>query len=84
MPPPQPQAGMPPTSFITDEISQIYDKIIREIEVNHLPTLALGPPNNPQLVQTHGLLEAVRLAANSRQEAAAQNLLTKVLCVLLD
>ena len=64
---------------MNDDITQIYEKISREIEHNHLHTMTLGgAPNNPQVLQIHGLLEAVRVAASSREVVAAHALLQKV------
>ena len=56
-------------TYATDEITQIYDKIAREIE-QHL-RLAISPPNSPQVQALRGLLEAVILARNSREIVTA-------------
>ena len=70
----------PMASYATDEITQIYDKIAREIE-QHLQSV---PPSNPQVVQLHSLLEAVLLARNSREIVTALALLKKVWACGLD
>ena len=64
---------------MTDEISQIYDKIAREIE-QHLHTV-MAPPSNPQVQTLHSLMEAVIVARNSKEIQTAHALLQKVCTV---
>ena len=61
----------------TDEITQIYEKVGREIEQN-LQNLMM-PPSNPLIAQLHQLLEAVVMARNSREVNSATMLLTNPL-----
>ena len=68
--------------FATDEITDIYNKLAREID-NHIHTV-MAPPSNPQVVALHKLLEAVILARNSREVVTALALLTKAVEGLLD
>ena len=63
-------------SYVTDEITQIYDKIAREIE-QHLHTV-IAPPTNPQVQTLHSLMEAVIVARNSKEIQTAHALLQKV------
>ncbi len=63
-------------SYATDEITQIYDKIAREIE-QHLHTV-MAPPSTPQVQALHSLLEAVVVARNSKEVSTANALLQKV------
>ncbi|KAI8491153.1 CCR4-NOT transcription complex subunit 1, partial [Branchiostoma belcheri] len=69
-------------SFATDEITQIYDRIISELE-QHLHAI-LAPPTNQQVAAMHSLLEAVILARNSREIVTALALLQKAVEGLLD
>ncbi|CAH1270308.1 CNOT1 [Branchiostoma lanceolatum] len=72
----------PMPSFATDEITQIYDRIISELE-QHLHAI-LAPPTNQQVAAMHSLLEAVILARNSREIVTALALLQKAVEGLLD
>lgn len=69
-------------SPFTDETTQIYDKLINELEI-----LAHGlmPPNNPHAVALHSLIEAVVLTRSTREVSSAMVLLQKVsifICIL--
>ncbi|KAJ8302566.1 hypothetical protein KUTeg_018962 [Tegillarca granosa] len=70
-------------SISLDEISQIYEKIAREME-QHLQHLIGIPPGNPLVGQLQGLLEAVALARNSHDIAAARALIQKAVEALLE
>ena len=61
---------------MTDELSQIYEKIAREIE-QHLHSL-IAAPNSPQVIALKSLLDNVLLAHNSRDVVSALQLLQKV------
>lgn len=62
-------------SPFTDETTQIYDKLISELE---LLTHNLMPPNNPHVVALHSLIEAVILTRSTREVSSAMALLQKV------
>ncbi|KAJ8302562.1 hypothetical protein KUTeg_018958 [Tegillarca granosa] len=70
-------------SISLDEISQIYEKVAREME-QHLQHLIGIPPGNPLVGQLQGLLEAVALARNSHDIAAARALIQKAVEALLE
>lgn len=59
-----------------DEISQIYDKVVAELENYIRGTMA--PNSNLQVATLHSLHEAVHLARNSREIGIAIALLQKV------
>lgn len=62
-------------SPFTDETTQIYDKLISELEIL---THNLMPPNNPHVVALHSLIEAVILTRSTREVSSAMALLQKV------
>ncbi len=69
-----------------DDISQIYDKVVREIE-QHIHALMNPPPqsSNPHLTTLAGLMEAMYLArSNPRDVTTAQGLLQKAVEGLLE
>ena len=66
----------------TDEITQIYDKMARDIE-QKLRSI-VTPMMNAQVVALHNLLEAVLVARNSREIVAALVLLQKAVEGLLE
>lgn len=70
-------------SLSLDDISQIYEKIAREME-QHLQHLIGIPPGNPLVGQLQGLLEAVALARNSHDIAAARALIQKAVEALME
>ncbi|CAH1779661.1 unnamed protein product [Owenia fusiformis] len=76
------QGGKGQPSFTTDEITQIYDKIILEMEV-HLRAV-MANPTSPQVAVLHSLRESVLLARNSREIVTAVALLQKAVEGLLD
>lgn len=61
-------------SPFTDETTQIYDKLISELE---LLTHNLMPPNNPHVVALHSLIESVILTRSTREVSSAMALLQK-------
>ncbi len=69
-------------SYVTDEITQIYDKIACEVE-QHLHAIMV-PVSNPLKASLHGLMESVLLARNSREIVTALALLQKAVDGLLD
>ncbi|KAG8177929.1 hypothetical protein JTE90_000793 [Oedothorax gibbosus] len=73
-PPPlnRPVAIMQP--YAADEISQIYDKLISELEILLHNVIA---PGNPHLTALHNLLEAVLVARSNREVTSAVALLQK-------
>ncbi|KAK2193621.1 hypothetical protein NP493_11g11020 [Ridgeia piscesae] len=66
----------------TDEITQVYDKMAREIE-QKLRSLVV-PIMHPQVAALHNLLESVLVARNSREIVAALVLLQKAVEGLLE
>ena len=66
----------------TDEITQIYDKMAREIE-QKLRSIIV-PIMNQQVAALHNLLESVLVARNSREIVAALVLLQKAVEGLLE
>ena len=66
----------------TDEITQVYDKMAREIE-QRLRSLVV-PIMHPQVAALHNLLESVLVARNSREIVAALVLLQKAVEGLLE
>lgn len=62
-------------SPFTDETTQIYDKLISELEIM---THNLMPPNNPHVVALHSLIETVILTRSTREVSSAMVLLQKV------
>jgi CCR4-NOT transcription complex subunit 1 len=74
--------GKPVPTYVTDEITQIYDRIARDIE-QHLHAI-IAPPGSAQVAVLHSLLEAVLLARNSREIVTALGLLQKAVEGLLD
>ncbi|KAK3085676.1 hypothetical protein FSP39_006989 [Pinctada imbricata] len=71
-----------PVPMHSDEITQIYEKVGREIEQT-LQSFML-PPTNPLIGQLHKLLESVIMARNSREVNTATMLLTKAVDGLLE
>ncbi|XP_054715657.1 CCR4-NOT transcription complex subunit 1-like [Uloborus diversus] len=69
----KPVAIMTPYSA-TDEITQIYDKLISELEILVHGIIA---PGNPHLTALHNLLDAVLVARSSRELPSAVSLLQK-------
>lgn len=63
-----------PTS---EEIIQIYERIIREMEL-HLQQLITLPASNPLLAQMRGLLETVIMSATTKDITSAVALIQKV------
>lgn len=61
--------------YAADEISQIYDKLISELEILLHGVIA---PGNPHLTALHNLLEAVLVARSTREVTSAVALLQKV------
>lgn len=88
-PPQQPQPPMvqqmpqqpppnvpPPTQYGPDEVTLIYERIVRDLE-QHLQVISIMP-NNPMTVQLHSLLDTAIQTRNSRDSRAANILLQKV------
>lgn len=67
-------------SPFTDETTQIYDKLINELEIM---THNLMPPNNPHVVALHSLIETVILTRSTREVSSAMVLLQKVIIYIL-
>ncbi|CAL1280479.1 unnamed protein product [Larinioides sclopetarius] len=59
--------------YATDEMSQIYDKLINELEI----LLHATNHSNPHILSLHSLLEAVIMARSTREMASAVALLQK-------
>ncbi|KAF8774617.1 CCR4-NOT transcription complex subunit 1 like protein [Argiope bruennichi] len=59
--------------YATDEMSQIYDKLISELEM----LLHATNHSNPHILALHSLLEAVLMARNTREMTSAVALLQK-------
>lgn len=65
-----------------DEITEIYNKLGREIDTQLHAIMA--PATNPQVIALQKLLEAVVMARNSREVVTALGLLQKAVEGLLD
>lgn len=70
------------SSYGSDEIVHIYDKIASELE-SYIQS-CMAPPSNPQVAGLHSLLESVILARNSREIVTALALLQKAVEGLLE
>ncbi|CAM1310304.1 CNOT1 (predicted), partial [Pycnogonum litorale] len=65
-----------------DEISQIYEKVVNELD--NLIRGIMAAPTNPQVLALHSLLEAAHIARNSREIVTAISLLQKAVEGLLE
>ena len=76
MPQPPPPNVPPPTPYGPDEVTLVYERIVRDLE-QHLQVIPILP-NSPMTVQLHGLLDTAIQTRNSRDSRAANILLQKV------